>query len=103
MKKTLLSLIMILLLCCINIGTTIRYVSMSGNDANDGLSWATAKASLYRYSGSDTVFVAVGVYNPVDITSSIIVYGGFSGNESSLAERPELINGVRAEIGRAHV
>ena len=45
------------------------YVSTTGNDANDGLTWATAKASiagayaLASDSTADTIHVADGTYN----------------------------------------
>ena len=57
-------------LCLVNLGVaqTTYYVSNSGNDSNDGLSWATAKATINGAMGlitapnNDSVFVAVGTY-----------------------------------------
>jgi hypothetical protein len=74
--------------------TTGAYrVSPSGNDASDGLTWATAKRTVQ--GGIDTavgsgvpVWVAAGTYNErVDMRPDVALYGGFAGTESALAER----------------
>lgn len=71
---------------------TIR-ISPSGDDANDGQSWASAKKSLQ--SAVDSMFglggeiwVKRGVYSdPVSIFYTLSVRGGFYGDESVLAMR----------------
>jgi hypothetical protein len=61
-----------------NVNTVaIQYVSLSGNDANDGLSWGTAKQTIYAaleglpfgsasppQSGQGTVYVSSGYLSP---------------------------------------
>src|SRR5258708_19274282 len=61
-----------------NINTdAIQYVSQSGNDGNDGLSWGTAKNSIYAAlqalplgstspptAGRGTVYFSGGLFNP---------------------------------------
>jgi hypothetical protein len=63
-----------------------HYVSQStGNDGNDGLSWANAKATIEAGFGActtgDTLFVAQGLYNErVTITTGkfVSIMGGYS-------------------------
>lgn len=82
---------------------TTYYVSNQGSDNNDGLSWATAKAtingamSLITSPNNDTVFVAVGTYPVCTIKNGTHVYGGFAGTETSLAQRPQLTYGIAAD------
>ena len=62
-----------------------QYVSQTtGNDSNDGLSWATAKATITAGFGAcgngDTLYIAAGTYNErVTITSSkyVSMRGGY--------------------------
>ncbi|HON49690.1 MAG TPA: right-handed parallel beta-helix repeat-containing protein [Candidatus Sumerlaeota bacterium] len=87
------------------------YVSESGNDANNGLSWGTALktigAALNKVADSDDLYqiwVAEGTYaegrtliNP----SRVALYGGFAGMESQISERnisehPTIIDGKDA-------
>jgi hypothetical protein len=79
----------------------IVYVSPQGNDANDGLSWATAKRTVQ--AGINTaapvigfgaqVWVKAGVYNErINLRSDVHVYGGFAGNEGTRAQRNLLAN-----------
>ena len=62
---------------------TIRYVSPTGDDANDGLSWANAKASVKTAvnasSSGDEVYVAAGVYNEyVSLKDGVNIRGGYN-------------------------
>ena len=62
---------------------TIRYVSPAGDDANDGLSWATAKASVNTAvsasSSGDEVYVAAGTYNEtVTVKDGVQIRGGYN-------------------------
>ena len=56
---------------------SLIYVSTVGSDANDGLSWSTAKATIQAganaVASGGTVWVASGTYN---ITSTIIIPDG---------------------------
>ncbi|MBR4135115.1 MAG: T9SS type A sorting domain-containing protein [Bacteroidales bacterium] len=82
---------------------TTYFVSPQGNDSNNGLSWATAKATingamaLITQPNNDSVFVAVGTYPACTIKSSTHVYGGFAGTESHLFERQPLTYGIAAD------
>jgi hypothetical protein len=86
------------------------YVKPDGNNANDGLSWETAKASIVEALDVaalrvDEIFVAQGEYSITETIyprNGINVYGGFVGNETSLEERPHLTFGKTA-TGRASV
>jgi hypothetical protein len=79
----------------------IIYVSPQGNDANDGLSWSTAKrtvqaginAAAPSSAGGAQVWVKAGVYNErITLRSEVHVYGGFAGNETTRAQRNLLAN-----------
>lgn len=68
------------------------YVRTTGDDTNDGLSWANAKqtvtAGLAAATDGDQVWVAEGTYTQYLILSTgVALYGGFAGHESSLEER----------------
>ena len=95
-------------LLCLFQATTISaqttyFVSNSGNDSNNGLSWATAKATingamaLITSPNDDSVFVSVGTYPACTIKNSTHVYGGFAGTESHLYERQSLSYGIAAD------
>jgi hypothetical protein len=79
------------------------YVKPSGNNANTGLSWALAKATVTAAiavaNTGDQIWVAAGTYterianrivgeNPVDVK----IYGGFNGTETALGQRNWLNN-----------
>jgi hypothetical protein len=91
-----------------NKSVTVYYVSTTGSDLNDGLSWANAFATVqhaintaFADSGDAEVWVAQGTYYPTecltdadglqttDVFKSFImyegvnVYGGFYGNETT--------------------
>lgn len=75
----------------------IIYVSTIGNDANDGLSWATAKltvsAGLTTAATGDQVWVAAGTYvENITLKADVSLYGGFAGSETSLSQRNWAIN-----------
>ncbi len=91
----------------------VRYVDanlFTGN--NDGTSWANAyfgpnglQAALAASSSGDEIWCADGVYTPtlgssrtISFTpkNGVAIYGGFSGGESSLLERPAF--GVAASV-----
>lgn len=60
-----------------------QYVSISGDDAQDGNSWATAKATIQAAvdaaTKGDTVFLSEGVYNQaVNIAQAVHIFGGYS-------------------------
>jgi uncharacterized repeat protein (TIGR02543 family) len=77
------------------------YVDIDATGANDGASWADAytnlETTLANLNGSETeIWVAAGIYTPdaSDRTksftisrSNLTLYGGFSGTETSLANR----------------
>ena len=70
----------------------VIYVAKTGSDANDGLSWATAKVTVWAGTGAakagDEVWVAAGTYvECVLLTSGAALYGGFAGHETDLAQR----------------
>jgi hypothetical protein len=96
----------------------IVFVTASGDDENDGRSWAEAKATLQAAvtaadaSACPEIWVAEGVYSAapsadpseaVVLTAGLRLYGGFGGSETSLSERnvaahPTVIDG---ELGDA--
>jgi hypothetical protein len=85
------------------------YVKTGGDDTGDGLSWATAKATvagaLDEATANDRVFVAQGAYQltaEISIREGINVYGGFEGTETSLEQRPALLYGKTA-AGKASI
>lgn len=86
------------------VGLGVIHVSTSGNDANDGSSWASAKRTLQaainatNYGGQ--VWIATGTYRPNDANPSNVspgqafqlkngasVYGGFAGTETLISQR----------------
>lgn len=97
------TIIFIMLIFCLQatqVWAVRYYVDASVmNDTGNALTWATAKKNLYAVvpmlSEDDEVWVKWGIYKPIDTTSSfhitasnIAIYGGFSGTETSLDERP---------------
>jgi len=68
------------------------HVTPHGNDAADGLTWATAKktvqAAVNAAVSGDEVWVAEGSYLPrVVVKDGVALYGGFSGVEASRDQR----------------
>lgn len=82
---------------------TCYYVSLQGNDDNNGLSWDEAFLSidyaLKKAYSSDQIWVT-GQYYPLNdtlvIPEKVSLYGGFSGNETSLEHRSgvTIIDGI---------
>ncbi len=63
--------------------STDRYVSPSGDNSNNGLSWATAKATIQNAvnasSAGDNVLVASGIYNEtVSLKDGVNIRGGYN-------------------------
>lgn len=89
------------------------YVKHDATGANDGTSWMDAFTSLQTaldsVSAPAEVWVAAGTYRPTPSTdrtatfqlaSGVALYGGFSGTESSLAERDlSLVTTLSGDIG----
>ena len=72
---------------------TIIRVSPTGNDAQDGLTWSTAKATVQaaidtaKPAGGE-VWVAEGTYTEhITLPAFVYLYGGFAGNETDRASR----------------
>ena len=70
----------------------ILYVSSSGSNSNDGLSWATAKrtvqAAIDAGGTGSHVWVAAGTYvGTIQLRFGIALYGGFAGTETDLSQR----------------
>jgi len=73
------------------------YVDLDASESGDGKSWETAFKSLYdglavtEENQNDEVWVAAGIYTADNgnfiIKTGVSLYGGFQGDESSLAER----------------
>lgn len=77
----------------------ILYVRPDGSDAVSGLSWDRAKrtvqAAVNRARPGDQVWVASGTYNEnITMKAGVAVFGGFTGTETSLAQRPDKGTGL---------
>lgn len=76
-------------------GTSVIYVSPTGNDANTGESWGEALATISAAietlpSEGGNIWVKKGTYNlteTITVSNFAKLYGGFTGTESSLTER----------------
>lgn len=60
-----------------------RYVSINGDDQNDGKSWQTAKASIQSAiltcPAGDTVYIAAGTYNQkISASDGVCILGGYN-------------------------
>lgn len=99
MKRFTIFLTMVLSLCLIPaFGQTAIYVSTSGDDANNGTTWETAKATLAgaltAATGNTHIYMMVGNYacNDVIIPSGVTVTGGYvntsTGTDTTLREYP---------------
>ena len=86
MKRYLLTCI--LLVAWISSNATVRYVSMLGNDSNNGLAWSTAKrninGAMNDAAQGDTVFVAIGTYPQFSAKNGVHVFGGFLGKQCTM-------------------
>jgi len=72
----------------------VIYVSVAGNDNNDGSSWSKAKrtiaAAVTAAVAGKQIWVSAGNYDEaVSPKSGIPIYGGFRGTESSVEQRVE--------------
>ena len=88
--------------------TPIIHVSSTGNDANDGLTWPTAKRTVEAGINAAApgvilggeVWVAEGTYTQhVTIPAFIYLYGGFAGTETTFSGRnisahPTILDGA---------
>lgn len=81
-------------MCFTQMFSTVYYVSPSGNNTNDGISWATATASLNAAQklavSGDQIWIAQGTYTvdtAMTMISGVDVYGGFVGTETELSAR----------------
>ena len=90
-------LMCILLVAGFSSNATVRYVSMLGNDNNNGLAWSTAKrnidGAMSESVQGDTVLVAIGTYPKFSAKNGVHVFGGFLGTEQSLADRQAMHHG----------
>lgn len=78
------------------LGNTIR-VQTTGNNANDGSTWALAKktitAALAAATSGDQIWVAAGKYSErITLKDGVGVYGGFAGFELVLEDRNPFTN-----------
>src|ERR1043166_549111 len=80
----------------LNVPTPVIHVSPSGNDSNNGLTWAAAKRTVQggisaaaggTIEGGE-VWVAQGTYiEHIAVPAFVYLYGGFTGSETSRAQR----------------
>lgn len=95
MKK--ICFIFFLLVASLSANATVRYVSMLGNDNNNGLAWSTAKrnidGAMSESVQGDTVLVAIGTYPKFSAKNGVHIFGGFLGTEQNLAERQAMHHG----------
>ena len=90
--KSIFTSIFVLLFSIILSAQTTYFVSNQGDDSNDGLTWATAKATINAaidcatVEDNDSIFVATGVYQPFTLYATFHVYGGFSGHHTRFSQ-----------------
>ncbi|NLV46136.1 MAG: DUF1565 domain-containing protein, partial [Candidatus Hydrogenedentes bacterium] len=85
---------------CVDMGadeSVIVYVKPDGNNAHEGVSWATAKATvqaaLNAAAPSGDIWVKQGTYSGnIVIPEGVALYGGFAGNEARFALRKWRVN-----------
>ncbi len=81
----------------------IQHVSTSGNDANDGLSWAQAKrtvqAAVNAAPSRGEVWVKAGTYNEHIAMGAVQLYGGFAGTEAKREQRNWTANLTTLDCG----
>ena len=86
---------------------TVKFVSPSGNDSNNGSTWALAKrnvgAGMGEASANNEVWVAASTYytDTISLKSSVGLYGGFAGTETCREQRnwktkPTVLDGQRS-------
>ena len=81
-------------------------VSPTGDDANDGRSWQTAKLTVEDAIDSATaggeIWVAEGTYEEnIELSEGVSVYGGFAGTEGSRDQRDPETNETILDGGEA--
>ena len=81
MKK--ITLFLIFLSCIISLNAENHYVSLNGNDTQDGTTWTNAKATIQEAikasTKGDTVFIAEGVYNQtISTKDGVHIFGGYN-------------------------
>ncbi len=74
--------------------SNVIYVSVSGNDANDGSAWGkakkTIKAAIDAATGDKQIWVSAGTFSEiVSPKDGVHLYGGFSGNEKRVDDRTQ--------------
>ena len=104
--------VLTLLLCCFCIATSsaaTKYVKPTGNDSNNGNSWAQAYQTLQKAleaaaASGDEIWIAAGTYYPSKdetgsaspsdnrkkvfyINKDVAIYGGFNGTETARSQR----------------
>ncbi|NOT37242.1 MAG: HYR domain-containing protein [Saprospiraceae bacterium] len=102
-----------------SINAATYHVSKTGNDANDGLSWANSFLTLHKalqtVIAGDEIWVAEGTYYPDEgpgmtnnnpshsfhMIEGVGIYGGFNGTETILSQRDWVDNEctLSGEIG----
>lgn len=77
----------------------VLHVRPDGADANDGLTWTTAKRSIaaayFSAVPGDEVWVAAGTYQsaaPLQLAEGVSLYGGFAGREARRTDRYPVAN-----------
>jgi fibronectin-binding autotransporter adhesin len=108
-KQYFFSLLLLLALIHSGVNATVRYVRNAASGTGNGSTWANASNDLQlvidQSATGDEVWVATGFYRPTRLhyntatispnnrqnsfmmKSGVKIYGGFSGNEASLAQR----------------
>lgn len=92
-SKLVFAFITTIMMIALPVWSGVIHVSTTGDDGNDGLTWATAKrtvqAGLDAAISGDQVWVARGAYvERITLALGVGLYGGFAGNESLLTQRP---------------
>lgn len=94
-------LVFLAILCSSCFGQSIIRVSTSGNDSNNGSSWALAKKTVQaginaaNSAGGGEVWVSAGVYNErITCQAKCYLYGGFAGTETQRSQRNFFINKI---------
>lgn len=82
----------------LTITVPVAHVAVSGNDANDGGTWATAKrtpqAGLFAAQRGGAVWIAAGTYYTGVMVQGASLLGGFSGVETDAGQRNPALNAV---------
>ena len=103
-------------------GSCLRYVNGAISSSGDGMSWATAFKTVQEgifsahAAGSCAVWVSEGTYfvyetsafDSIHLMPGVSVYGGFSGNETSLHQRrfsdhASILDGKQSTTSSLHV